>query len=332
MARPWLPPLSYKIRADLFSQLARMESAGLPFDQILTLLGLPRSAQPRVVAMKRWIGHRLDIADAGQQSGLFTAMEASLIRAAINAGTPASTYARLEQRYRRRVVQITRVKARLALPAAVLVMAAFIGPIPALASGALSTTGYLFTALRPLVLAGLLAGLVIRFPVWSEHPSMTSVRSAIDRLLPGLPVFGEASVRRNLRDYFESLGLLLDAGVPMLTALPLATATMRNRVLRSRMGLLTTGVKNGLPFAQALKGIAFPGRERAYPLMMAAESSGTLPDTLLQYADFETDALFDFDDSVAEWTPRLVYAVIAGWMAYSLVTGPGIGPTVPIDL
>ncbi|MFX9101114.1 type II secretion system F family protein, partial [Acinetobacter baumannii] len=90
------------------------------------------------VAMKRWIGHRLDIADAGQQSGLFTPMEASLIRAAINAGTPGSTYARLADRYRRRVLQIAKIKARLALPVAVFVMAAFIGPIPPLVAGTLS--------------------------------------------------------------------------------------------------------------------------------------------------------------------------------------------------
>jgi general secretion pathway protein F len=332
MAKAWLPPLSYRIRADLYSQLARMEIAGLPFDQSLALIGLARSAQPRVAAMKRWIGLRLDIADAGLQSGLFTPMEAALIRAAISAGTPGSTYLRLADRYRRRVLQITRIKSRLALPVAVFIMAAFIGPIPALASGALSTGGYLFTALRPLLLAGTLAWLLAGFPRWSEHPSAAALRSVIDNLLPVLPLFGAANIRRNLRDFFESLGLLLDAGVPMLSALPLANATIRNLTIRQRFSQLQTRIEGGLPYALALKEIPFPGRERAFALMFAAENAGALPDTLLQYADFETDALNDFDDNVADWAPRLVYTLVAGWMAHSLLTGAGLGPSVPKDL
>ena len=332
MAKQWLPPLSYKIRADLFSQLARLEIAGLAFDQALALIGLPKSAQPRVVAMKRWIGLRLDIADAGEQSGLFTPMEASLVRAAINAGSPGATYARLAERYCRRVLQITKVKTRLALPTAVFVMAAFIGPIPALAGGSLGAGAYLFIALRPIILAAVLAQIVATFPRWSEAPSLSAIRSAIDSLLPQLPLFGIANERRNLRDYFESLGLLLDAGVPMLSALPLATATMRNRVIRGRFMQIASRIESGLPFAQALREISFPGRERAYALMMAGESSGSLPEELLRYADFESEALNDFDDSVAEWAPRVIYAVIAAWIAHGLLSGPGVRPQVPADL
>ena len=40
---------------------------------------------------------------------------------------------------------------------------------------------------------------------------------------------GPAMARGQARDFFESLGLLLEAGVPMFQALPIAVSTLSNR-------------------------------------------------------------------------------------------------------
>ena len=48
---PTHKPLSYRIRAELFTQLGRMESAGLPFDRALSVLHLAEAGQSRLVEM-----------------------------------------------------------------------------------------------------------------------------------------------------------------------------------------------------------------------------------------------------------------------------------------
>ena len=58
-----LPPMKFNVRADLFSQLATMEDAGLPFDNALRLVHLPPRERPRLAGTRKWI--RLGIADAG---------------------------------------------------------------------------------------------------------------------------------------------------------------------------------------------------------------------------------------------------------------------------
>jgi hypothetical protein len=57
----------------------------------------------------------------------------------------------------------------------------------------------------------------------------------LHRMLLLVPMFGPMQARRNIRDFFDSLGLLLEAGVPMLDALPIADRPIR----RSRCGVAT---------------------------------------------------------------------------------------------
>ena len=80
-------PMKFNVRADLFSQLATMEDAGLPFDNALRLVHLPPRERPRLAGTRKWI--RLGIADAGLKGGLFTSIEASLLRAAAASGSPS---------------------------------------------------------------------------------------------------------------------------------------------------------------------------------------------------------------------------------------------------
>ena len=87
-------PLTFRIRVELYAQLAQMEIAGLPFDRVLNVLQLAEPAQSRLVEMRALV-RRHDFAMAGERSGLFTKMEARLIHASINAGSPARMYRQL---------------------------------------------------------------------------------------------------------------------------------------------------------------------------------------------------------------------------------------------
>jgi hypothetical protein len=46
----------------------------------------------------------------------------------------------------------------------------------------------------------------------------------------------------------------------------------------------------------------------------------------MRHASMETDSIRQFDEQIASWVPRLVYACVAAWIAYGLITGPGLTP------
>ena len=115
-------PLSYRIRAELYIQLAQMEIAGLPFDKAFSLLEIATAAKSRLEVMKKLTARGLDPAKAGERSGLFTKLEARLIHAALSAGSPAVMYRRLADFYTQRAMQMASVKSRMMMPALVLLL------------------------------------------------------------------------------------------------------------------------------------------------------------------------------------------------------------------
>jgi general secretion pathway protein F len=213
----------------------------------------------------------------------------------------------------------------------VLLLALLIQPLPAVVGGQLSIAGYLWACLWPLLLLVALYGLGRRAWVRRERGGAGS-GALFDRVWVSLPVLGPALVRRNLRDFFESLGLMLEAGMPMLDALPKACAVITYAPLRTRFNTLHGSISHGQALTEALARIDFPGQALALGLIRTGEASGTLPAGLLSYASVETQKLDSLTEQLATWLPRLLYAGVMLWMAYGLLTGVGFGPRLPADL
>jgi type II secretory pathway component PulF len=224
-------PLPYAVRAELFLQLARLEAAGLPYERAMATIALPTpEAKRRLKAMQALASRGLDAAKAGAQSGLFTSLEARMVRAALIAGSPAPTYQRLAESYSQRARQWSAMRSRLMLPALVLAIALFVQPLPALVGGAIGVKGYAWQVLWPVLLIAALVA-VLRM-LWMRGGEAKG-KSFHQRI----PIYGPIFVRTNLRDFFESLALLLEAGAPMLEALVPAIETDRAAAdLRRRHG------------------------------------------------------------------------------------------------
>lgn len=318
-------------RALLFAQLAAMEKAGVPADRALATLQLSPPTQKRVTVMIRQLAQGRDLAGAGQKAGLFSPLEVTLLQAAQSAGSPARVYERLASHYTHKAAQTKALQSRLLMPAAVLVLALLIQPLPSLVAGNLGPLAYLWGVCQPLLL---LAALVLggrHLLQRLERPAALRV-SALDACLLRVPLFGQAHARRNIRDYFESLGLLLEAGLPMFEALPKASATLSNSQLRCDFSGLQQRVQAGAPLAQAILPLEFPGKPQLAGLIRSGEASGTLPATLLGHASRESAALAEFQEQLATWLPRLVYVAVALWVAYGLLTGGGLAPRLPAEL
>ncbi len=189
-------PLPFQVRANLYTQLAQMETAGLPFDRAFAVLNLPSPVQSRLDVVRGLLKKGAEFASAGEKSGLFTKLESRLIRAAMNAGSPANMYRCLGDYYTDRALQLSTMKSRLALPAFMFLAALFIQPIPALVTGSLSGAGYLWQVLKPILLV---AAAIYGFRFLVNRDARSNGKSSYQ----SLPLYGPIFVRQNLRDFLK---------------------------------------------------------------------------------------------------------------------------------
>jgi len=331
MSRASLSPLKFNVRADLFKQLRAMEEAGLPTDKALGLTRLPGAA-PRLTTMRRLLGKGMGIVEAGSTSGLFTRWEASLLHAASSAGKLAHTYRRLSDYYARQAAHVAAMRSRMMLPLAIVVIAILVQPLPSLIAGTLSPGGFLIKCFLGLTAVG---GAVYLFTGWPhrfEPGSSATADIPLDPVLPRVPLFGPMYERRNVRDCFESLALLLEAGMPILEALPLAVNTIRNQALKLQFSQIKPRIERGASFAEAVSELSFTGHAQAHAMIVAGEASGALPEVLFKYSESETREINQFDDLVAEWTPRLAYTLVLLWIGYGILRSGAFMPSLPPDL
>ena len=318
-------PMSYRIRAELFLQLSRLEAAGLPYDRAMATVALPAPATRRLKAMQALAARGLDAAKAGEQSGLFTALEARLIRAALNAGSPARTYQRLAEYYSQRAMQWTAMKSRLMLPAFILALALVVPPLPALIAGNIGVARYAWQVMWPVLLIGAIV-VVVRWLASQDGASRG--KSFYQRV----PFYGSVFVRSNLRDFFESLALMLEAGVPMLAALPAALETVSDGDIRRELTRVRQRVERGETFAAALEGVSYLRGSAVLAFAHTGEQSGTLPEMLMRHAAVETEAIANYYERLAVWVPRILYMLVAIKIAAGILLSGAVGPRVPRDL
>jgi general secretion pathway protein F len=315
-----LGPLSFQHRADLFSRLAAMEQCGLPQDKAFSLTRLPGSGQARVDEAGKRIKRGQGVADAGLASGLFTPLEAALVGAAIHAGSPASTYQRLADRHAARADEISRMKIGFIKPAATLAIALLIQPLPSLVAGSIGLGAYLWSAAAPLLLLAAIAKAIAPTRAWLA--TSLPAREAVDARLLRLPLFGPMLARRQARDFFESLALLADAGVPLFEALPKAFGAIQNATLRRDFSRILPALQGGATLAEAVSKLESIKTDVWAAFIGTGEASGTLPQMLFRHSNAETASIELFHKQASQWLPRVAYAIVAGRMISQLLGAP----------
>lgn len=312
-------PLPVTLRAQLYQHLAAMEKAGIPAERAYALLNLGPSAAERIASFQRLIARRVDPATAGANSGLFTLFESRILRAAMAAGSPLPSYQRLAQFYAACVSQQGVLRSRLVFPVATLTLALFIQPIPALVNGAIGGAGYLAQSAGPLVVLAALALTWLRLRTWFVSGEGGPGRATLERVLIGVPVFGAMHVRRNARDFVDSLALLLHAGLPLFEALPAALETVDNSIVRRALATILPAVKSGRTLAQAVGALDLVDTAQLFAMVHTGEQSGTMPEMLQRHANAETVEINAFQMEIIGWGPRLFYALVALWMVKQLL-------------
>ncbi|MGL4995044.1 MAG: type II secretion system F family protein, partial [Deefgea sp.] len=285
-----------------------------------------RKAQ--LIAMRKALSRGKTIAQAGAQAGLFAPLDTALIAAACQAGSPAATYARLAEQAALHARLAKQIRAKLALPALMLLLGLLINPLPALIMGTLSAGGYLLGLMMPLaaITAMYLLGKIIFNSVERD------THSGMVRAMIQLPIFGAWYMRSKQRDFVDSLALLLHAGVSMFEAIPIAQSTIHCAYLEAQCKPLLRQLQRGQSLTEALICVPWLADATLIAMVKTGESSGTLPEMLQRVAAQLNAELEHTATQFAAWLPRIIYALIAGWIAWSILGSGAFMPQVPADL
>ena len=227
------PTLTAHARSRLFAQLATLEHAGISPAQAFTMMGgdLPPGVRRALARTASALARGMSIAEAGEKNGVWVPWEARAINAAAASGRLESLFADLSAHYAGRAKRFARMKSRLTFPLLILLLACLVAPFPALFQGAIGPGGYLLRALGPPVL--LYGGL--RLLVFAYRRQLARETGVMwSRLLLAIPVLGGVLARQQRRDGLLVLLLLLESGVPILEALPLAGHGVADPLLRAQ--------------------------------------------------------------------------------------------------
>ena len=127
-----------------------------------------------------------------------------------------------------------------------------------------------------------LAGLVVGGRWILRQPAH---RQRLDRLILSLPGLGLIARQFSTSQLARTLGTLLGGGIPLVTALDVASRSVSNRHISAQMADITRQVREGQPLsaAMAAKG-EFP--DVSVKMVEVGEATGALQDMLNAIADF----------------------------------------------
>ena len=311
--------LSSQKLANLYTRLAKSEEAGIPLQKTITIIMQDGDVVgERVINTFKYIKSGKSLAEAGVRAGLFVGIDAALVKVAEASGTNATVFHQLAQFYYGKAKFARQVKSQLILPLTILLVSIFIQPIPALLLGTITIMEYVVATLGLIFTGVILIFGLLRLPQWVRRGFLRPMRNLWDKLAITTPFFGQWYIRRSLRNFMQSLGLMVQAGLPILEALPLANEVVENLIIRKRLQKISSRLRAGDSFADAFSQV----REintLASQLIISGEHSGSLAEMMLHYAKLESDDIAMHEQALATWIPRLIYFGIMLWIAYGIV-------------
>lgn len=312
------PPLNTEQLAKLFTQLKRLESAGLPVSQAFSILTETEAELKKPLAkMQQQINAGRPISEAGFRAGIFNDIHKTLIHAAEASGRLADVYGQLAAYYSGLARRSKKIKSRLYLPALTLIISLFVQPLPAFISSEITGLDYLQLSLGRLLIIGFCVFLLIRLP---RILRSLGLEANWHRLQLKVPVVAKWVIKRQINEFFFILAIMLGGGKAFAEALPKAVASIKNSCLREKFTPALTMLASGASVFDTLAKV--PVIDTAMlRILHSNEQSGRLADGILHFTQLEAETISLQDDALAEWIPRLVYSMIAILIAYSILGG-----------
>ena len=312
-----ITPRQFTQRAELYHQLNQFTSAGIPI--VRALEQIKRS--PPAAAYGEPLQRLLDglargatLTESLQALDWLPEFDLALIGAGEKSGRLDACFRLLADYYNDRARIARQVIADLIYPIGLLHMAIFIFPFAQFfASGNLFVyLGKTFGLLIPLYTVGAL----LIYATQSRHGE--DWRARIESLLRPIPILGTARHYLALSRLAAALEALISAGVNIFEAWDLAANASGSPALRRTIAAWKPRLVAGQMPSEAVRACPlFP--ETFANLYASGEISGKLDESLCNLNRFYNEDGTRKLHAFAQWTPRLVYLLVALMIAYKVI-------------
>jgi type II secretory pathway component PulF len=306
-------------RAELYHQLAQLTAAGLPIMGSLEQLERhppSRAFRTPLRQLIKEIAAGFTFTEAISRTGNWISpFDIALLEAGERSGRLDACFRVLADYYTDRARMARQMISDLAYPVFLFHFAIFILPFAQFfTSGDL--TAYLLKTFGVLLPAYLITAVII-YAVQSKHGE--TWRAIIERILHPIPLLGSGRRELALARLTMALEALLNAGVSIVDAWELAGTVSGSPVLRRAIHAWKPDVLAGQTPAEVLSASGvFPDMfENQYH---SGEVSGKLDETLLRLRKYYQEEGARKIHAVAQWTPRLLYLIVALFIAFKIVS------------
>lgn len=308
--------------SEFYHQTGAMLGSGLTLIRALELIrDAPPAAsfRPRLERVIAELQQGATFSEAlSNRRGWLPEFDIALIAAGEQSGRLDACCQRLASYYKDRARLLRAVFADLAYPLFLLLLVLLIFPPGALADLVWKgdVAGYVMPKLQVLAVAALIQLLLLGL---NRTGQARGFRRTWEELLHAIPLFGRARRSMALARLTLALEALLNAGVNVLEAWPLAAAASGSPTLEAATARARERMEAGETPSEAIaQEPAFPPRFTS--LYRSGELSGRLDQSLAYlHTDFADEAARLYK-RLAEWTPRLVFLLIATLVGYYVVS------------
>ncbi|MDD5750339.1 MAG: type II secretion system F family protein [Candidatus Pacebacteria bacterium] len=137
-----------------------------------------------------------------------------------------------------------------------------------------------------------------------------------------MPVIGKVSRTTNMALALRTLSSLLEAGVPIVRALDVASGSLRNFYFKQSLKQVALAVEKGTKLSQAIAPYANLYAATVFHMMEVGEETGETPGVLKKLADFYEDEVISSTQKLASlMEPALIILVglVVGFFALSML-------------
>jgi type IV pilus assembly protein PilC len=311
-------PGQFTQRAELYHQLSQLTSAGIGLLRALEQLQRhppSRAFREPLRALVLQIGQGSTVAESLRNvRGWLPEFDIALIDAGERSGRLDACFRLLADYYNDRARVARQVLADLAYPVALFHMAIFIFPF---SEFFMSGNWWVYLAKTFGVLMPLYV-LVVAMVYASQSKHGERWRSVVELFSRPIPVLGTARHYLALARLAAALEALIAAGVTIIEAWELAGTACGSPGLRRAVLAWKPDLLGGQTPADAVNDCAwFP--EMFANLYHTGEVSGTLDESLRNLQRYYQEEGTRKLHAVAQWTPRLIYLIVALLIGYKVV-------------
>ena len=202
------------------------------------------------------------------------------------------------------------------LPIAMIHMLAFIAPVIPFALGGFNGSIYLNGFLRIIAFFYIPASIILAIVYLT--PKHGPLRWMLDVFVMRVPLLGKAVRELELSRYSKIFSITYKAGVPITRCVEMATDSVGNKLMRRRLCGAIDKVRQGDAMAA--------GFSRSLPseficVWEVGEESGELDESARRLGKMHADNAEMRFTLIAQWTPRIIYAIVACVMIYHIFKG-----------